>query len=133
MQSMIGINLYRKRSEVDTVFFAVYIYFQKTFTAIDKSRVITYEPDGTNSARHLHRGSRVSPISAFVFVCVRVSRSRYRTPIYRHFIDRVRSSKIYTGETALAPSRNDKSQSPQRRSKEQPIIRACHPHRIYEI
>lgn len=27
----------------------------------------------------------------------------------------------------------NKSQSPQRRSKEQPIIRVCHPDRIYEI
>lgn len=32
-----------------------------------------------------------------------------------------------------APSRNDKSQSPRRRSKERPIIRACHPDGIYEI
>lgn len=38
----------------------------------------------------------------FLRVCVRASHTRYRTPIYRCFIDRVRNLKIYTGETALA-------------------------------
>lgn len=104
--TVVGSDLYRTTCDtgIDTVFSSPLYTFWQAFKVADKSRVITYEPDGTNSARRLHSGSRVSLISAFlrpVRAPPPISDVNPNTP--RSRFDRVRDPKIYTRENAPRP------------------------------
>lgn len=79
------------------------------------SRYNLYEPDGTNSARRLYSGSKVTLISAFLSS---VSRSPPFSPISNAkprytgiSFDGVRGPKIYTGENAPRRETINKFQS----------------------
>lgn len=64
--TMVGSDLYRATCDTGRYGFLCGCRSFGRHLVADKSCVITYEPDGTNSACRLHSGSRVSLISAFL-------------------------------------------------------------------